>query len=111
MHPRIVLISSMLAVLLWFSASGFYVRPSPANSATDTLLVTLTEQQRANMIKSVHSKVKRLEEYTTLIAGKKFSGSAMDEKIRQSVELFLSEKNFVQSVSTVKNSNGTPKRY
>lgn len=62
------------------------------------------------MIKSVHSKVKRLKEYTTLIASKKLSGNAMDEKIRQSVELFLSEKNFVQSVSTDRNGDGIPKK-
>jgi hypothetical protein len=95
----IMVIGSILTALLWSSASGFSTHSFRRNDPSDTMVASLTEKQREDLIKSVHSKVKRLEEYITLIASKKLSGSALDEKIKQCVELFLDEKRLVQSVS------------
>lgn len=102
-----MLISSTLVTLLWSSATSFPLHSLQTNAPIDTTVASLTDKQRTDLIKSIHSKVKRLEEYITLIASKRLSGDAVDEKIQQSVELFLSEKNFVQSVT--KDAEGVEK--
>jgi hypothetical protein len=110
MKPLIVTIIGVLIITRWSFSNGFHDPSFPANGAIDTITVTLTEKQRTDLIKSVHGKVKRLEESIKLIASKVLFGNALDEKIKQSVELFLSEKNVVQSLSKDNSGNEISKR-
>src|SRR4051812_28457243 len=91
-------------LLICFSANGFSAAYRTIEPV-DTTIAVLTPKQREDLVNSIQGKVKRLEQYIALIASKRLSGGPLDDMIKQAVELFNSENNFVQSSSKDKDGN------